>query len=80
MPVGADYSSPLVRVEGQTLRTHGVHGRVAWVAQLLERVQKGARSPSQDRDLIPQHEDPCILCGVTTRQQHQPAERPGMSK
>jgi len=33
--------------------------------------------PTQDRDLMPQHEDLRILRGVTQRQEHQPAEHPG---
>ena len=52
--MGTDYSYALVRTVDETLGMHGVHGRVARVAQLPERVQKRCRI-SIARSEIPAH-------------------------
>ena len=55
---------------GQQPRQGGHHGTVSPVRP------RAGGLPPQDRDLMPEHQDLRILAGVTSRQEHQPAEHP----
>jgi hypothetical protein len=58
------------QVPGQQPGLGSEHGTVSpvrpWTGDL----------PPQYRDLMPQHQDLCVLGGVTARQEHQPAGQP----
>jgi hypothetical protein len=50
--------------------------KAASTARSAQSVFRACDLPTQDRDLMPQHEDLCILGSVIPCQEHQPAEHP----
>jgi hypothetical protein len=61
-------------VLGRQSRQCGDHGTVGsvWL--------RAGDLTAQDRNLVPQHQDLCVLRGVAPREQRQPAEQPDHEK